>query len=273
MYLTGSMYRGNVRQSTRKHQNEKTLTAPGKVGTMKKGRTAESVFNSELAKALRTKHPEWTDDHIAAEQSKVLEEKAKRPDILVQHPGGMPVIVETEYLPAPSVEDDARDRVGKKLISNGRVVEQCIALRVPREFVTLGQSETQDMINAAKFEICVYSQDVDGPVRWPDSGWITCDIDELATFIEHASLSESKVAQGFDILDKGIAQAAERLWEGCKSTPDKLRKIADALHLGNNEQTRRVAMAIVANALIFQSAIAGTTASGKSAGGGKALCG
>ena len=156
----------------------------GKVDTTKRGRTVEGVFNGELATALRTKHPLWH-DCVNAEQTGVLEGKAaKHPDIVVRHPGGMPVIVETEYMPANTVEDDAEARLGKKLESNGQSVEHVIALRVPQKFKTRAQSEIQNLIKTADFEFCVFSCDEKERSRWPDSGWITGGIDELATFMD-----------------------------------------------------------------------------------------
>ena len=78
-------------------------------------KTAETAVNAELGKVLRRKHPRWP-DRIGVEQTNVFSESASlRPDIVIHHPGGLPVAVETEFAPAQTVEEDARERLGKTL--------------------------------------------------------------------------------------------------------------------------------------------------------------
>ena len=60
------------------------------------------------------------------------------------------------------------------------------------------------------------------------------------------------------ILEEGVGQAAARLRSDLEDNrPDVLTKIAEALHQEDGEQTSRMAMAIVANALTVHTAIAG----------------
>ena len=67
-------------------------------------RTSEVAFNSHLAEALRGKHPLWR-NHLGVEQTGVFPDAPRlRPDILVQPPDAQPVVVETEYAPAATVE-------------------------------------------------------------------------------------------------------------------------------------------------------------------------
>ena len=80
-------------------------------------RTNEVAFNVELSNMLRTKHPRWR-DHIRAEQQAVVRAAAKRPDIVIHPPGGIPVVLETEFEPARSIEEDARARLGQVLQIN-----------------------------------------------------------------------------------------------------------------------------------------------------------
>ena len=87
-------------------------------------KTTETAFNPELAKALRRKHPRWV-DRIGVEQTNVFRgAPGLHPDIIVRHPGGLPVAVETEYTPAYTVEQDARNvserRCGKQETKSNR---------------------------------------------------------------------------------------------------------------------------------------------------------
>jgi len=220
-------------------------------------RTQEKAFNTLLGDALRDKHPRWP-DRIGVEQTGVFAEDARLvPDIIVRHPGGLPVSVETEYAPAQTVEADAIDRLGKTLREDGRVIEQAIAVRLPVHLKTAKQSELPALIEGAELEFCVFSGNPDDPARWPASGWIEGGIDDLAACIEQAALSEDRVARGMLELEVGVGQTATLLRDACADAPDTLATIARELHQEDGEQTSRMAMAILANAMTFHTAIAG----------------
>ncbi len=61
------------------------------------------------------------------------------------------------------------------------------------------------------------------------------------------------------ILEEGVSQAATHLRTAMETDrPEVLAKVAEELHQEDGEQTSRMAMAIVANALTVHTAIAGT---------------
>lgn len=220
-------------------------------------KTAEIAFNSEFAKSLRSKHPRWH-DRIGVEQTNVFSESAAlQPDLIVLHPGGLPVSIETEFTPAHTVEQDARQRLGKTLRQTGDSIEQAIAVRIPSALASTRQSKLEDEIQRMELEFCILSGDPEDPDRWPKTGWLQGTADDLAAFIELAALSENRISQGMQILEDGIDQAAGKLREACTDAPDTLRSIAQELHQKDGPQTSRMAMAILANALTFHSAVAG----------------
>ena len=224
--------------------------------------TTEPAFNNELANALRGKHPRWRESNrIGSEQTAVfLDHPGLQPDIVVHHPGGAPVVVETEFEPARTVEDDARARLGLVIAETGDVVEQAIAIRVPLA-MRGDQSHLPEQIAAAEFRYCVFTHregEPDDPLRWPESGWLSGGIDDLAGLVEQIALSERRIAEGMRILEEGVGQAAAILRSNLEDAhPDVLTRIAEALHQEDGEQTSRMAMAIVANALTVHTAIAG----------------
>ena len=220
-------------------------------------KTAEPAFNPDLAKALRKRHPRWS-DRIGVEQTNVFSgEPSLRPDIIVRHPGGLPVAVETEYTPAHTVEADARERLGKTLQKTGDSIEQALAVRIPKALASVNQNDLEAEIEKATLEFCILSGTPEAPQRWPETGWLDGSVDDLAASIELAALSENRVARGMQILEAGIHQAAGKLRDACADAPDTLEAIAQELHQKDGEQTSRMAMAILANALTFQSSIAG----------------
>ena len=221
-------------------------------------KTQEKAFNFALGDALRDKHPRWP-DRIGVEQTGVFTQSAGLcPDIIVRHPGGVPVAVETEFAPANTVEDDAVDRLGMALKQDGCDIEQAIAVRIPVLLAKSTQDKLHCLIADMNFEYCVFSGDgADNATRWPESGWIKGGINDLAACIEYAALSQDRIAKGMQVLEDGIGQAATILREASADAPDTLKAIADELHQDDGQQTSRMAMAILANALTFHTAISG----------------
>ena len=224
----------------------------------------EPSFNLKLTEVLQRKHPDWPKQLVAENTGVISGGKGKRPDIILNAPGGVPVVVETEFMPARTVEADARGRLGETLSADGRPIEQTIAVRMPHGLRNhRPDKELVAAIGEAAFEYCLFSlvrgdNGEDRTVRWPGTGWIEGGVDDLATCIELTALSENRMAEGLDVLERGISQAAERLRTQCAGTPDLLERIAADLHQEDSEQTSRMAMAIVVNALTFHRAIVGT---------------
>ena len=216
-------------------------------------KTNEIAFNVPLSDVLQTKHPRWR-DQVGVEQRDVLRETALQPDIVIRPPGGVPVIIETEFMPARSVETDATARLGKFLEYNGDLIEQTIAVQIPQELSRAPQKDLELLIEAAEFRYCTFSlQETDTAVRWPSEGWLVGSIDDLATCIENVSLSERLLTEGSQILEQSIGEAAGKLRE--TASIHALERMAQSLHQEDGEQTSRMAMAIVANALVFHTAI------------------
>lgn len=76
----------------------------------------EPIVNYELARLLRRCHPQWNAATVHAETTHVIRDApGKRPDIITHPPGSHPVIAETEFDPARTVEADAEGRLGSRL--------------------------------------------------------------------------------------------------------------------------------------------------------------
>ena len=184
-------------------------------------RNDEPTFNQALAEALRTRNPRWREigQLLGAEQLGVLQEGGQ-PDIFVDDPDGVPIIIETEYSPARTVEREARSRLNKTTRETGKTIEQVIALRAPENLREVPQPELVSAVQATEFEYCLHS--ISAPLkwsrRWPESGWIKGDIDDLAYLIETAAVSEHMVAKNLEILENGIVATSGLLQQ---STHDR----------------------------------------------------
>ena len=224
----------------------------------RRARTRETTINDRLAAALDARHPRWT---VEAESTRVLADgAAKAPDIVVRMPGGLSVIVETEYAPAYSVETDALSRLGTTLAETGEPVEQVVAVRLPDGLSRIRQADLGAAVERADFDYCVFgSIEAGTSARFPKLGWINGGVDELASLIESISVSERRLAQAVGVLEDGVANAAALLRQ--QLAPQRqavLDDMAEALHQADAEQTSRMAMTIVANALTFHCAISST---------------
>ena len=218
-------------------------------------RRTETSINNDLAAALRRLHPAWTEQTVLAESTGVLTEGAgRRPDIVITNEsrtGG--VILETEFAPARTVESEARDRLGGTFAADGSPVEQVVAVRIPAEARTPGiQLETLTY----SYKVCTNGTEA---VSWfPSEGWIDGTLTDLAGFIETVAVSPRKLAEGVNALETGVTQATNIIRQGMAGVRrGGLEQMAMVLHQRDGEQTTRMAAAIIANALVVHSAIAG----------------
>ena len=220
--------------------------------------TNEVAFNGQLAEVLRGKHPLWGNNLIAEQTGVIRGNPRLQPDILVLPPNAQPVSVETEYVPASTVEDDARARLGLIPLNSSDPIEQAIALRIPAS-LRHNQSNLIERISQADFEYCVLSSDSSSHLRWPEKGWLTGGVDDIVRCIEYAMVSQRLVDQSILILEFGVRAATQVIKDAVElGFVDIESEMGRVLNQHSGEQTNRMAMTIIANALTFQSTIAGT---------------
>ena len=178
-----------------------------------------------------------------------------RPDILITASGSAPVVVEAEYMPARTVEVEARSRLGLEVASNGRPIEAVIALRYPEDI-----REAHDLhvaLSSAHLSYCVFTESAEDVRRFPESGWLDGDLEDLADMVRLVSVPQRAVDRATTALQEGIDGAARLLDELNETSAGVTTAIARLLGMTNVPQTRRMACAIIANALVFHERIAG----------------
>lgn len=237
---------------------------------MSVGKTEEDVTNGKLGEVLDRKLPAWD---VIAEQTNVLEGSDGRPDVVGFPKGsvGNPVLVEAKYVPAATVEQDAAKRIGEKLENVEHVIDKVIAVKYPLPLKTVKTSERETLVLSTTYEYCLLSApskvehgdtftvtDLD---RFPEQGWIEGDVDALAAFCELTSLNEHALNEAVKKLQSKVKGVTGRLREALEGDRQGvLNSIASGLHQEDSEQTTRMAVTIIANAFLFQNAIAGTCA-------------
>ena len=214
---------------------------------------AEGNANNVLGNLLR---PMLGKAEVFFESTRVIAgQSGKRPDILITSPGRSPVVIEAEYDPARTVEPEARERLGMPVQNAARPIEAAVALRYPA-----GLDDAYDqraVIAGAALSYCVFTVEGNTAVRFPQSGWLDGSVTDLADLVRLVSVPQNAVDRAADYLEQGINDAANILEEMHTLRPAITAEVAALLGMDNVPQTRRMACAIIANAMIFHERIAG----------------
>lgn len=222
-------------------------------------RQTEPNVNNAMGSLLQAMLPR---SNVRSENTRAIAGRpGLKPDILITGPGRAPVVIEAEYMPAAGVEAEAKDRLGLEAAADGREIEAAIALRYPDEI-----GEAHDLpaaLSVARLSYCVFTEN-GGASRFPEAGWLDGSVEDLADMVRLVSVPQHAVDRATAILQEGINGAARLLDDLDRTRPGITEAIANLLGMANVRQTRRMACAIIANALVFHDQIAGMHAKIKS---------
>ena len=193
---------------------------------------------------------------VRSENTQVIQGRAGlQPDILVTNTGRSPIVIEAEYDPAQNVEPEATGRLGLHVTGQPRPIEAAVALRYPE---AVGNAhDLSAAIREATLRYCVFTAEGGSTVRFPESGWLDGSVSDLADLVRLVSVPQNAVDQAATYLQQGIDDTANILEEMNGLNPGINASIAGLLGMDNVPQTRRMACAIIANAMIFHDRIAG----------------
>ena len=228
----------------------------------------ETNANIALANLIeRVMHGRETD----AESTQIIENHpVLQPDIVITAKGRSPVVIEAEYMPANSVEKDAYryfEEPGlNKVRKQTHPIEAAIALRYPDK---LAQADNmKKALEACQLTYCaVYPKGG----RFPTTGWLQGSVCDLADLIHLVDVPETAFDKAAEDLRESIDGAVSVLqFSSAYHLTDKifsLLGLAEVVQTKDlpekerlklkNTQTRRIAGAVIANALIFHERIAG----------------
>ena len=214
-------------------------------------RNVEATVNTKLGELLCRRNSHWVLDRTLFTECSdiILGSAGSRIDILVHPKGGQPVAIETEFREGPQVEREARSRLGKVVKTNHDTIECSMAVAMPSEL-----RQSIEYLDRAEFKFATHQlNEHNAPFRQPKHDWITGKINRLADAVEYCSLSERRLQIGATILEEAIGGVAEVIRrEADRST---LESIAHCLHQKNSEQTVRMAVAMLLNAVVFHCSI------------------
>ncbi|MCY3542494.1 MAG: hypothetical protein OXH22_00395 [Chloroflexi bacterium] len=212
-------------------------------------RQAEQNANIALGRLLTRMLPTCA---VKTENTRVfVDNLGLQPDILITGADRAPVVIEAEFMPAATAEQEAKDRLGLEVVDGRRPIEAAIALRYPEGF------EFVDYLNGgltdARLEYAVFYAD---ETRFPESGWLQGTPADLADIARLVSVPQSAVDAATDALQNGIDRAAAVLKDLNEQLPAITQTVAALLGMSDVPQTHRMACAIIANAMVFHDRVA-----------------
>ena len=211
----------------------------------------ETAFNPSLGRALRHRNVQA---RVTAETSGQLESALDQPDITVRRAGREPVLVENKYAStaAAVLSSQCEDRLDQRW-TTGQPVKVVVGVRTPARFAGIPDADLTAAIETADdFEWASWTA---GRPRLPVEGWVRGTVDELAAFVDRASEEAANLSDLTDQVRRTLAAAASQI----EHHPDGEAisgRFGEVLFQSGGEQTNRMAMAVMFNAVLFQSHIA-----------------
>ena len=219
--------------------------------TIQQPRHSEPSANNELGDLLRAM---LFGCQVRSENTQLIEgHPGLQLDNLITAPDRAPVVVEAEYEAVGTAEADATARLGLRVVDEIHSIEAAIALRYP-DSVRFADN-LRDSLACARLSYAVLYQDGS---RFPESGWLEGGVSDLADLIRLESVPQQAVDAAANALQQGIDRVSAILDDLDTRRPQITAVIAGLLGMVNVPQTRRMAVAIIANAMVFHERIAGT---------------
>ena len=198
-------------------------------------RNHESIVNDTLGRFLRER----------CGLSAVAEtlHDGKRPDIVVRLSEG-PVIIETEFSPALTVEADALSRLGMDI--DGQKVQSVFAVTIPESLRSTSQHHLYDRMASAKL-VCQEWR-IDGTAGPKFSGTSV----ELGEVVRRTTPPAGSLDEAVDALDEGARRAGSKLY----SSPGTVGRISTVFGADPSNEVANMAALVIINAMVFQERLA-----------------
>ena len=200
-----------------------------------KDRSHESIINDTLARLLRERSGLST----AAETL----HDGKRPDIIVRLSEG-PVILETEFEPAATVEADALSRLGISI--DGQRVQNVFAITFPARLRSTDQRHLDQRL--ATVTLTWQEWRIDGT----SGPRLTGSAVELGNAVARSTPPAGNLDEAVDALDEGVRMAGSRLY----SSPGTVARVSRIFGAEPGDEVANMAVLVIINAMVFQERLA-----------------
>ncbi len=230
---------------------------------MEQSRQSESAATGALERRIQ----KVMHDRTTSMESRIS--SGKIPDITITAKGRSPVVIEAKWMHVQEniVENQAREHVGKRIGGQTHPIEAAIALRYPNHFATADNIDNE-LEKTTDLKYCaVYPKGK----RFPTTGWLkgsVCDLADLIHLVDVPMTAFDKAAEDLrESIDSAVSVLQYTKHYHLTDKIFSLLGLAEVLKTNDlpekerlkhkNTQTRRIAGAIIANALIFHERIAG----------------
>ncbi len=134
--------------------------------------------------------------------AEVLKASGERPDILATEPSVSAVMIETEVIPATSVEMAIVQRLGEQLLLSGQLVLASLAVIMPmKQRDHSGRPLKHELAFALDFDMALYTGgNPEKHLRWPRTGWLRGNTIALSFLIQLASVPPAVIEHAADRL-------------------------------------------------------------------------
>ncbi len=246
---------------------------------------SENTITSAFVNVLRPMRDAW---RINEQITRPFLNATQKPDVIVTEKGRNPVVIEVKMdgdTPNFTGKLQAEAHFGMLLdpsVFTGltyNIIENVLRVRMPVRFRTMPQDQIEPEMRSAEDIAYILlnkpeseSEAVPDPVlfinepepnteiepeSFPQSGWLSGSVADIATAIRVRATPISKIDAAADLLEKRIETAAQQLEAAIQERPSIGAEIEAILFQKAGEQTSRMAMLIVTNAFVFQSVLAG----------------
>ena len=218
--------------------------------------THEQTINTSLGEVLQDFGRGW---RVRAEQVGRIFEEGGRPDILVEKPDGWPIVLEAEVGNHRQAETEAQSRLGNRLVSTGSTIHAAVALVYPEELRRYQGAALRNALRVCSLDYVLFTEEADGSTsRFPEAGWISSEVSELIVLLYRSSIPAWRVDALASALEGGVIKANGTLSATHEHGSTLGKRVAELLRQSDDEegQTRRMAMTIVVDALVFHAALA-----------------
>ena len=211
--------------------------------------SSEGTINDALGEVLQPLGRGWTVRH---EDTKAMS-GGKRPDVLIEKGDGYPIVIEAEVGKHKQAELEAVQRLGESIVG-GHDIHAAVALVYPDDIRRHSGEALRKALQRTSFEYIMLTLEPDeATTRFPTEGWLTGDLKDLAILIHRSGMPASLVNSLANTLDEAVQRAEAAFTRKHPRRSGKAKAVADAMGQTDDEggQTRRMAMAVVANAMTF----------------------
>lgn len=208
--------------------------------TPRGSRIGEHDINKAMAAILDDLNPYWK---VKGQPLGTLKGKWK-PDIVIESETAAPIIIETEIMPASTVEKDGVDRLGLVHNETNIKISTVMVVRVPARLTKLdGDDLHRALLTIGDIQYAVYA-----PVRYPTSGWLTGTIKDLASSLQISVVPSADVDECVDMLESSMNAVGNSL---AKTNSNTKTTVSELLNQPPSPQTWKMAGLILSNAMMF----------------------